>query len=240
MGEAAVWHICVLKFLTLTSNVASWLELIEDTEEYEEMEVPAPEYDEIKEITNEVTLNKAPGSDNITPELIKIGGEDLWNQIHKLIQSVWIIEEIPSEWTEGIICPFFKKGDRKLCLNCRGITLLNVTYKVFSSLIQKKVSEMVEHNIGKYEVEFRPYRSTTENTHIVRQRVYEKCFEYQIDLSNIFIDFEHTFNSVKRSAINKSLALFSVPSKLIRLFKVTLSNTKLKLKLIMTLWNKLK
>jgi hypothetical protein len=153
---------------------------------------------------------------------------------------VWIFEEIRFEWTEGVICPLFKKGDRKLCLNCRCITLLNVTYKVFSSLIQKKLSEMVEHNIGKYEMEFRPNRSTTKNIHIVRRRVYEKCFEYQIDLSNIFIDFEHTFDSVERSATSKSLDLFSLPSKLIRLIKVTLSNTKLKLKLIMTLWNKLK
>jgi hypothetical protein len=38
----------VLKFLALTSNVASWLELIEDTEEYEEKEVPAAEYDKRK------------------------------------------------------------------------------------------------------------------------------------------------------------------------------------------------
>jgi hypothetical protein len=66
------------------------------------------------------------------------------------------MEEIPVEWTEGIICPLFKKGDRKLCINCRGITLLNVTYKVFSSLIQKKLSEMVECNIGMYQMEFGP------------------------------------------------------------------------------------
>jgi len=208
--------------------------------EYEETEVPAREYDEIKEVINKVTLNRAPGSDNIIPELIRLGGENLRNRIHKLIQSMWIMEEISCEWTEGIICPLFEKGDRKLCLNCRGITLLNVTYKAFSSLIHKKLSEMVEHHIGKYKMEFRPNRSTTENTHIVRQRVYKKCFEYQIDLSNIFIDFEQAFDSVKRSAISKSLDLFSVPSKLIRLIKVTLSNTKLKLKLKMTLWNKLK
>jgi hypothetical protein len=59
-----------------------------------------------------------------------------------------IIEEISVEWTKGMICPVFKKEDRKLCLNCRGITLLNVTYKVFSFLIQKVLAEMVEHNMG--------------------------------------------------------------------------------------------
>jgi hypothetical protein len=69
----------VLKFLALTSNVASWLELLED----EEIEVPVPEYDKIKEIMNKLTLNKAPQSD-ITPELIQVGGEELWNRMHKL------------------------------------------------------------------------------------------------------------------------------------------------------------
>jgi len=76
--------------------------------------------------------------------------------------------------------------------------------------------------------------------HTFKTKGIRKIFEYQIDLSNIFIDFEHTFNSMKRSAISKNLDLFCVPSKLIRLIKVTFSNTKLKLKLIMTLWNKLK
>lgn len=71
--------VCVLKFLASTSNFALWLKLIEDTGEYEEMEVPAPEYDEIKEIMSKLTLNKTSGSDNITPELIKVGGEKLWN-----------------------------------------------------------------------------------------------------------------------------------------------------------------
>lgn len=113
------------------------------------------------------------------------------------------MEEVPVEWTEGIICPLLKKGDRKIFLNCRGITLLYVTYKVFFSLIQKKLSKMVEHNIGNYQLEFRPNRSTTESIHIVRQ-IYEKCFKYQIDLSNIFIDFEQAFDSMKRSAISKS------------------------------------
>jgi hypothetical protein len=87
-------------------------------------------------------------------------------------------------------------------------------------------------------MEFTPNRSTTENIRIVRQ-IYEKCFEYQINWSNIFIGFEQAFDSMKRSALSKRLDLFSVPSKL-RLIKLTLSNTKLKLKLIMTVWIKLK
>jgi hypothetical protein len=86
----------------------------------------------------------------------------------------------------------------------------------------KKCFDTNMNNISKYQMEFRPNRSTMENIHVIRQ-IYEKCFEYQIDLSNIFIGFEQAFDSMKRSAISKSLDLFSVPSKLIRLIKLTLS-----------------
>ena len=63
---------------------------------------------------------------------------------------------------------------------------------------------MVECNIGKYQMEFRPNRSTMENIHIVKQ-IYEKCFEYQIDLSNMFIDFEQAYDSMIKSSVSKSL-----------------------------------
>jgi hypothetical protein len=45
---------------------------------------------------------------------------------------MWINEEIPKEWVQGIIFPLHKKGDQLECANYRGITLFNVTYKVFS------------------------------------------------------------------------------------------------------------
>jgi len=43
----------------------------------EGIELPAPAYDEIEGIINNVKLNVAPGSGNITPELIQGAGEEL-------------------------------------------------------------------------------------------------------------------------------------------------------------------
>jgi hypothetical protein len=43
-------------------------------------------------------------------------------------------ETLPTEWTEGIICTIYKKGDR-ICSNYRPISLLNVAYKMFTILI---------------------------------------------------------------------------------------------------------
>jgi len=61
--------------------------------------------------------------------------------------KIWEEETLPTEWTEGIICPIYKKGNRMICSNCRPITLLNVVYKIFSILINNRLSKMVERKL---------------------------------------------------------------------------------------------
>jgi hypothetical protein len=78
-------------------------------------------------------------------------------------------------------------------------------------------------------VGFRPNRSTIDNIFIVRQ-IYEKCYEYNIDLHNIFIDFSQAFDTVNRDVIFSSLTEHNVPDKLIKLIKLTMQQTKMKVK----------
>jgi len=63
----------------------------------------------------------------------------------------------------------------------------------------------------------------------VRQ-IYEKCHEYNIELHNIFIDFSQAFDTVKRDVIHNSLTKYNVPDKLIKLMKLTMQRTKMKVK----------
>jgi hypothetical protein len=86
----------------------------------------------------------------------------------------------------------------------------------------------MEPKIGNYQMGF---KSTIDNIFIVRQ-IYEKCYEYSIDLHNIFIDFSYAFDTVSRDAIHNSLIRYKVPYKLIRLIKLTLQQTKMKVKII--------
>jgi hypothetical protein len=56
--------------------------------------------------------HKSPGTDHIPAELIKARGRTIHCAIHKLINSVWNMEELPGEWKESIIVPNYMKGDR--------------------------------------------------------------------------------------------------------------------------------
>jgi hypothetical protein len=55
---------------------------------------------------------KLPGSDQILAELIQAGGETLWSEIHKLLNSAWNKEELPDQWKESINVPIHEKGDK--------------------------------------------------------------------------------------------------------------------------------
>jgi len=135
--------------------------------------------------------------------------------------KIWKQEKITCEWSERILCPMFKKGDRKQCNNYRMISLLNITYKIFAILLYDRLSKVIEPDIKNYQMGFRPNRSTIDNIFIVRQ-MYEKCYEYNIDLHNIFTDFSQAFDTVHRDAIYNSLIKHNVPDKLIKLIKLTM------------------
>jgi hypothetical protein len=77
---------------------------------------------------------------------------------------------------------------------------------------------------------FRPNRSTIDNIFIVR-RIYRKCYEYNIDLQNILIGFSYAFDTVNRDVIHNSLIKYNVADKLIRLLKLTMQRTKIKVKI---------
>jgi hypothetical protein len=146
-------------------------------------EITIPTYEEINGIINKLKSNRTPGPDNITAELIKNGGCTLKRRTYKLILNIWNCEQIPEEWHEGVICPIFKKGDRKECNNYGPITLLNVVYTIFAVLLYNRINAIVEHQLGEYQMGFRPNRSTIDNIYVIRQ-IYEKCHEYIIDLHN--------------------------------------------------------
>jgi len=107
----------------------------------------------------EIKKNNVPGTDNIPAELFKFGGDRLKQKLKHIFSSIWINEKIPREWPKGITCPLHKKGDQLECANCRGITLLNVTYKVFYNILYTRLLPHVENKLAHYQVGFCPRKS---------------------------------------------------------------------------------
>jgi hypothetical protein len=80
----------------------------------------------------------------MTVEPIKYGGRKLWIRNYQLIKRVWETEQIPQEWSTAIICPLYKKRNKLECSNYRGISLLNVTYKILKTYSPDILSPMLK------------------------------------------------------------------------------------------------
>jgi hypothetical protein len=84
---------------------------------------------------------------------------------------------------------------------------------------------------GCYECDNEPSGSTNcgefviNQIHVVRQ-ILEKCYEFGIELHNIFLDFKQAFDKVNRLKLYESLKMLKIPTKLIKLVKTTLTNSR--------------
>ena len=112
--------------------------------------------------------NKSDGSDGIPAELLKAAGSSFNRAFHLLLTKIWMEEEMPKEWNTSIICPIHKKGDRKACSNYRGISLLNIAYKIFASIVCERLKPHVIRIIGPYQCGFMPGKSTTDQIFTLR------------------------------------------------------------------------
>jgi sorting nexin-29 len=121
---------------------------------------------------------------------------------------------MPNEWNKSIICPIYKKGEKSECSNYREISLLNTAYKILATVINNKLKTYAEDLLSQDQNGYRRNRSTTDNIFIMR-KILEKCYEYNIEMHVLFIDFKQAFDSVDRQKTIKILQELKIPNKFV-------------------------
>ena len=90
------------------------------------------------------------GSNSIVGEVIKYGGKSMCEMIpfrcYSHIHVVWNNQHVFGYWRKGLIVSLFQKWNRKDPVNCRGITLMNVTGKRYSRVANNHFVKHLELN----------------------------------------------------------------------------------------------
>ena len=189
------------------------------------IDMESPTAEEVDKAIAHLKRNKAPGLDNITPEILKDGGSEIKTWLLRICKVVWEQEKTPEEWSKGIILPLPKKGDLTYCNNSRGITLIDIGGKVFSTIMLTRVKEAVDERMRENQAGFRKGRSCQDQIFCLNQ-VIEKCLDQQLPCLINFIDFKAAFDSVHRPSLWKILQLYGIPGKMINIIKSSYRNTR--------------
>ena len=141
---------------------------------------------------------------------------NLW--LTRVCQVAWKFGKTPRDWQTGVIILIFKKGDRKQCTNCRGISLLSLPGKVYAKCRERKTREIVESKLEDGQCGFRLSRSTTNQIFTLKQ-IFEKSWEYGKDLFACFVDLEKAYDRVPRDKLWRVLQEYGVNGQLLRAIK---------------------
>uniref|UniRef100_A0A3B3QGI4 Reverse transcriptase domain-containing protein n=1 Tax=Paramormyrops kingsleyae TaxID=1676925 RepID=A0A3B3QGI4_9TELE len=170
---------------------------------------------EVVEVVKKLLGGRAPGVDEIRPEFLKALDVAGLSWLTHICSIAWTSGAVPLDWQNGVVVPIFKKGDRRVCSTCRGITLLSLPGKVYLGVLERKVCRIVEPRIQEEQCGFRPGRGTVDQLYTLG-RVLEGAWEFAQPVYMCFVDLEKAFDRVPRGVLWGVLREYVVPRCLIR------------------------
>jgi hypothetical protein len=136
------------------------------------------------------------------------------------------MHKIPDEWTRGVICPIFKKVKRWYYNNYRGISLLNVAYKVYAKFITRRLNVINEYMLSEEQCGFCKGRSCSDCIFIMEQLI-QKRREFSLPTCVLFVDYEKAFDRVPRRKLWNVMKNKGFPDHIVKTVQSLCINTRI-------------
>lgn len=171
--------------------------------------------EEVRREIKRLKRGKAAGADELRNEVWLAGGEKVEKKLKEIINKVWRGEGFPDKWRVGVVVPIWKRGERNVVSNYRGVTLTSTAYKIYASILNKEIVKDLDEKEGwgRTQAGFRKNRGTIGNIrilkHIIGRRISkgEKVWAFFIDLKAAFdkLDREILWDMMRRRGISEVL-----------------------------------
>lgn len=188
---------------------------------------------EVKEAISKVAAGKASGLDGVPAEVWKHlareyelakSVEEKGGESNEAANMAWILSKVfndiadhgvmqNTDFSEGWLCPLYKKKDRADINNYRPITVLNTDYKIFTTILTLRVSKVATKLIHPDQAGFIKGRSIFDQTELIRL-VMETT--HRVEGAIVCLDQEKAYDKIQHDFLWKTLEKFNFPPSMIK------------------------
>ena len=125
-----------------------------------------------------------------------------------MFNRIFTSDEYPRALTHNIICPIHKSESINNVNNYRGISLSNVIYKIFATILSSRLCKLSETNqtINEAQAGFRNRYCTTDDMFTLHALIQKYLSKKKGRLYVLFIDFENAFDNICHKTLFESLS----------------------------------
>lgn len=175
---------------------------------------------EISKTITELANNKASAPDHIPAEIYKQLLQDtpLVPIIARIINYAWEHHQIPDEWRISEMFLLHKSGIKTTLLNYRGITLTQVIYKIYATLVCNLLIKATESNnlLSDYQSGFRPERGVIQKLMAIKALI-AQAKDNDSELHLLDIDFTRHLIKLSTGSSNSLSSTTTFPNTLLAL-----------------------
>ena len=211
-------------------NVYSQLDDIDDDSDNLHFNRPITE-DEVTLAIRKLKSNKSAGPDGLISEVFKYASAYVTPFFMSFLNKLFDSGVFPDNWTESVIVALHKKGNVNNPNNYRGISISDISSKVYGAIINRRIQEWVEENdiVGEHQAGFRRGYSTIDHIFTLMSCI-QKQFSMNRKLYVAFIDFQKAFDSINRQILWAILVKAGVKGKLYNCLKSMYLNVRARIR----------
>ena len=174
---------------------------------------------------NSLKTSKSPGIDNILNEMLLLSKDKIYFLLTKIFSHLFLTHSFVDDWQKTLITPILKSGNSELCSNYRPISLTSLLSKVYTSLLNKRLTNYVEklNIIPEEQAAFRKDYSTVDHIFTLYTLIM-KQFQMNRKLYVAFIDYRKCFDSVRREALFHVLRSYGISGNFLKAIEALYSH----------------
>ena len=181
--------------------------------------IPAFTWKEFQAELNGMKFGKSADRAGISAEMLKHGGEALGRTLLKLFNDIILPDAVPPEaWRRTSLTVIFKDGDPTEPSNYRPIAVIPLMYKLFSRLLRRRLSPILEASQSCDQAGFRAGFQTDDHL-LAFTLLQEKCDEWNRTLFVAALDYRKAFDSISHDSLWNALRKQNVPDEYINLLQ---------------------